>query len=419
MRRRIVTLAIAATVVAVVLFGVPLAVLLAHTGWEDERTEVGRVAISAALSISDELKGAAAPRLPAAPAETRLAVYFPSGELRGGEGPRFADEAVAEAFDGETELDDTGSAFVAAVPIVDDGALLGVVRAEKPRYAAHLHTALLCSIILGLALVSVGVAWLLARRMARRLARPLEDLSGAAKVLGEGDFTVRAPMSGVPEIDSLGQSLGSAARRIGDTLDRERAFSAHASHQLRTPLAGLRLQLEAALESPADPRPAVRTAIEAADRLERTVDDLLVLARDTTATQVADLDALLAELESTWGEPLAARGRAIRISADEAPRPQASAAAVRQVLNVLVDNAYTHGRGTVRVTARDAGGVLAVDVSDEGEGVAPGQQLFTRKSGGHGIGLPLARSLAEADGGRLVHVSGSTFTLLLPVGVRV
>jgi signal transduction histidine kinase len=123
----------------------------------------------------------------------------------------------------------------------------------------------------------------------------------------------------------------------------------------------------------------------------------------------------------TWHGPLAAHSRALRVTGRGAPQPRAAEAALRQILNVLVDNAFTHGKGTVSVTARDAGDALAVDVTDEGTGIEPGHDPFARRSGagqdGHGIGLPLARSLAEAEGGRLVLGSPAPtcFTLLLPV----
>ncbi|WP_434446732.1 ATP-binding protein [Lentzea sp. E54] len=129
------------------------------------------------------------------------------------------------------------------------------------------------------------------------------------------------------------------------------------------------------------------------------------------------MDALLTELKSAWRGPLAAKGRTMRVASLDAPPPRPSEAALRQTLNVLADNAFVHGEGTVRVVARDAGDALAIDVSDDGPGVAPGLDVFARRAGGHGghgIGLALARTLAEADGGGLVHASGSTFTLLLP-----
>jgi signal transduction histidine kinase len=277
--------------------------------------------------------------------------------------------------------------------------------------------------MLGLAVAALALTWLVARRMAARLAHPLERLSAAARRLGEGDFTVRAGAAGISEIDSVGIALDTTAQRIGAMLDRERSFSANASHQLRTPLTGLRLQLDAALETPdADLRAAIRGGIVEADRLGRTIDDLLMLARDTgSGAETADLDELLTEIEEAWRGLLAARERDLRVVTSDAPAPRASAAAIRQILTVLVDNAVAHGAGTVTVTARDAGGALAVDVADEGIGVDPEQEVFARRpdpDSGHGIGLALARSLAEGEGGRLWLSAPAppTFTLLLPAG---
>jgi signal transduction histidine kinase len=317
---------------------------------------------------------------------------------------------------------EAGGDLVFATPVTDNGVLVGVVRAATPRTEFYLRTGLTWLAMLGLAVAALALTWLVARRMAARLAQPLEQLSAAARRLGEGDFTVRASRAGISEIDSVGRALDTTAQRIGAMLDRERSFSANASHQLRTPLTGLRLQLEAALETPdADLHAAIRGGIAEADRLERTIDDLLVLARDTgSGAETADLDELLTEIEEGWRGLLATRGRELRVVTRGAPAPRASAAAIRQILTVLVDNAVTHGAGTVTVTARDAGDALAVDVADEGPGIDPAHEVFARRrdpDSGHGIGLALARSLAEAEGGRLWLSAPAppTFTLLLPI----
>jgi signal transduction histidine kinase len=106
---------------------------------------------------------------------------------------------------------------------------------------------------------------------------------------------------------------------------------------------------------------------------------------------------------------------------DRLPRADAATAAVRQAVDVLIDNAYRHGEGTVGIVARDADAALALDVSDEGPGPQQSDtELFRRRSTaatGTGIGLAMARSLIEAQGGRLVRSrSGDTtvFTVLLP-----
>ena len=134
------------------------------------------------------------------------------------------------------------------------------------------------------------------------------------------------------------------------------------------------------------------------------------------------LDTLLGELSPEWGARLALHGRDLDVRVEDgAPDARASSAAVRQVLGVLVDNATTHGRGTVAVTVRETAGAVAVDVSDEGPGVHdPEGVLFSRQADrrdGHGIGLALARRLVEAEQGRLTLTSASppVFTMLLPV----
>ena len=132
------------------------------------------------------------------------------------------------------------------------------------------------------------------------------------------------------------------------------------------------------------------------------------------------MPALLDELRRDHHGALADAGRRLTVvPAADLPPAAASAPANRQVLGVLLDNALRHGRGTVTVAARDAAQALALDIADEGRIDAP-DELFVRRSAaasGHGIGLALARSLTEAEGGRLVLSSRSptTFTLLLPL----
>jgi signal transduction histidine kinase len=186
----------------------------------------------------------------------------------------------------------------------------------------------------------------------------------------------------------------------------------------------MRLRLEAALEGrDSDLRPAIAASLADADRLQVIIDELLTLARDRQATQAGpvDLAALVDELAPEWRQRLSPQGRDLVITVQlDAPAAVASTAAIRQVLAVLVDNATTHGAGTVRVTIREASGAVAIDVADDGPGVTePTSVLFARRADqqdGHGIGLALARRLAEAEQGRLdlTQSSPTVFTLLLP-----
>jgi signal transduction histidine kinase len=317
---------------------------------------------------------------------------------------------------------------MAAVPVTHGEDVIGAVLVTQQRSHVLGEVGLVWGAMAGLAAAAVIVTWLVAREQARRLARPLEDLEESARRLGDGDFSVRTRRGGIEEIDAVGAALDTTAIRLDDLLARERAFSADASHQLRTPLAGMRLRLEAALErTDADPRQAIAASLVDADRLEAIIDELLGLARagQAASTGPVDLDTLLGELAPEWAARLALHGRdlAVRVDSD-APDARASGAAVRQVLGVLVDNATMHGRGTVTVTVREAAGAVAVDVSDEGPGVQdPEGVLFSRQADrrdGHGIGLALARRLVEAEQGRLTltRVSPPVFTLLLPTAAR-
>ncbi|MEU0794111.1 HAMP domain-containing sensor histidine kinase [Amycolatopsis sp. NPDC005961] len=421
MRRRIILLAVAAALLATTLFGAPLAVGVASYFAQDERTELERAADAAALSVADDvLMHTSLPQFPGSEDGT-TGLYTSGGVLLTGNGPATGDAIVDQARGGEVATGDVGSDLVVAVPILHDSQLQGIVRASTPQTEWYQKVAVSWLAMAGLAIAALAFTWLLAARLAARVAGPLEQLSTAAARLGGGDFTVRAPVSGIGEIDQLAQALDQAAVRIGDALDRQRALAADASHQLRTPLAGLRLQLESALDPPGQDLPAaVEAALTTMDRLETTIDDLVSLANQPpTDRGVIQPDGLLRDVVAGWLGLLAGQGRRLRIDRQATGQPKAAEAAVRQILGVLLDNAVIHGRGTVTIRTRDTGDAFAIDVADEGHDVTDAPHVFTRGhsgAGGSGIGLALARDLAEAEGGRLQLASPAptTFTLLLP-----
>lgn len=424
MRRRLVRLTVAAAVLAVGLFALPLAVAVERYTEANELRDLERVAEATARAVAGDVFDDKVPdELPDEADDVDLALYDDLGALLLGAGPPAGDERVLRATNGQVSDGHEGDALVVAVPVTHDGDVIGVVRAATPQSTVNRVVWLAWLAMAVLAGAAVGAVYIVARRQARAIARPLEDLTDAARRLGDGDFSVRAAPAAIPEIDSVGESLNSTAKRLGDLVQRERSFSADASHQLRTPLAGLRLQLEAALDKTGgDLTGALTSAIAAADRLEQTVDGLLELARDARRDRVlTDVQKLLDEVERDWAGRPATAHRPLQVEIDPgAPRCVASGTAVRQVLAVLLDNAAMHGGGAVTVTVRDSSGALAIDVSDEGPGVSvPEGDLFVRRAdtaAGHGIGLALARSLAEAEGGRLRLTTAhpATFTLLLP-----
>ena len=152
-----------------------------------------------------------------------------------------------------------------------------------------------------------------------------------------------------------------------------------------------------------------------------TVEDLLRLARDAEVERSPlDVAALLREAEDQWHGHLAARGRPLRVVIeDELPAPVVAEPAVRQILDVLISNAQRHGSGLVTVTARSSlPGAVVIHVGDEGTESLDARHIFQRRTGGsHGVGLALARALAEAEGARLVLARpgpGPIFALVIP-----
>jgi signal transduction histidine kinase len=271
---------------------------------------------------------------------------------------------------------------------------------------------------LGSLAAALGLGWWLARRF----ARPLEALAAASRRLGRGDFGVRAGRYSLPEIDAVAAALDRSAERLGMLVARERAFSANVSHQLRTPVTALRLRLEELLQSPeAATRAEAGAGLAQADRLERTIEDLLVLARHGRAGEVESLDlaAVLRDRARAWAPAFRRRHRSLQVSSPSRAEVQSVRGAVEQALDVLLENALEHGGGTVSASVRLGDGHAVLAVSDTGPGIAPGAEsgLFERESGG--LGLRLARALVEAADGRLRLAEGRppTFEIVLPVAL--
>ena len=409
MRKKIVALSLVIASLAIGAFGVPLAVGLSQLAVAEATAELRRLADLSARTVLPLLHDDVLPRsAPGADSDTAVGIYDEDGIRITGSGPENGGPPVERALDGRPVQEDDGTTLVAVVPVLDEDGIYGAARAVRPLATVYQRLMPAWLGMLGLAALVLLAVWLVARRSAGRLARPLEDLAARAVRLGDGDFSVRTRPVGVPEIDAVDEALAGTAARLDALLTRERAFSVEASHQLRTPLSGLRMRLEAALEHPDDdPRGVLTDGLASADRLERTIDELLLLAGEAERTrgEQVDLQALVQEIGAEWTPRLAAQDRVLECRVTHPlPSPRLSTAAARQILTVLLDNAEAHGAGTVRIEVRESTDAVAVDVSDEGAGPDPASGPFDRRPGpgGHGIGLGLARRIAEAEGGRLV-----------------
>ena len=420
-RRQITLLATLASILAVTLFAVPLAVVVARYLLSDERVEVQRSAATAAAAVSGDLSRALPSSLPGREAGKQISVYDEHGTRIRGAGPAHAGTLVARALTGVAGTGSVDGRIAAANPVSDGDSVTGAVLATTTHAQVNQRIALAWTVMLGLALLAIAATALLARRYSGRLASPVEQLARAAHQIGAGDFTARTTKTGIGELDTLSTAMNLSAQRLDTMMRRERAFSADASHQLRTPLTGMRLELEAALDdATSDPRVAIAGALCTADRLEQTITALLALARDTPSPTATPAVELLDDLQRRWNGPLAQLNRPLRVVALPGfpPLAMTSPIATAQILDVLVDNARQHGRGAVTVTLRDASPAIAIDVADEGPPVLVDPKIMFGRSAdadGHGIGLALARALAEAEGGRLIFSRSHppTFTLLL------
>ena len=273
-----------------------------------------------------------------------------------------------------------------------------------------------------MALVAVGAGVVVAILQARALAEPMSQLAERAERLGAGESRFQPLNSGIAELDRVSQVLDRSAHALTRSLASERDFAADASHQLRTPLTALLMRLEEI--SMTDDLDVVgeeaNIAIAQVERLTRVVDDLLARTRggDRTRSSVS-LDSVIASLQREWQPAFEQARRSVRVRGERGLVVQATPVALSQVLSTLLENSLAHGRGTVDVHARRSGPSVVVEVTDQGEGVpasiAP--HIFERSvsSGGTGLGLALARDLAESNGGRLelVQAQPAIFALFL------
>ncbi|MCW2885301.1 MAG: hypothetical protein QOE54_6783 [Streptosporangiaceae bacterium] len=354
-------------------------------------------------------------------------------------GPAFGNTAglVAAALRGRTNALMSGrdETVVVAVPVYGHSGIAGAVVFGRPREAldrrVHGQWALL-GLVTGGALV---VALVLAVALARWVGRPLRELERAAEELGGGELGTRAPEDRGPgEVRQLAGRFNVMAARLENLIYDHRVVLADVAHQLRTPLAALRLRLEL-LTDEAEPQTAtdLEGALDELARLSRLVDGLLAVARaeNTTGPPLpVPLGEMLTERAEAW-RPVAAERR-VELTADVLqgdPVAMAGAGHIEQVIDNLVDNALAAvpEGGSVRITAREAGDRVRITVADDGPGMPETgrEQAFRRfetgRASGTGLGLAIVHRLITADGGDVsldeTPGGGLTVVLVLPAAV--
>lgn len=304
----------------------------------------------------------------------------------------------------------------------DGGPLTVTLVAPSSVRSDDVGTLWLIVALAGLGAVLAAAA--LALLQARRLAAPLEDLARRVERVGQPGYDGAAVARDLPEIDQVQRALNDADHRITGLVDRERQFTANASHQMRTPLTGLRMRLEElqALATTPEASREADAAITQVDRLVTTIEHLEVMGRhrDDQPPPI-DIGSLVAEHVSAggWAGQYARAGRPLQLEVPVDAEATVAPETVRQILDVLLDNALRHGAGGTDVRVTDGDGWVRLSVGDAGArpSASAAQEIFRRGVGrGTGIGLAVARDLALHAGGDL-RLDGSpttTFEAIFP-----
>ncbi len=318
------------------------------------------------------------------------------------------------------------SALFVAVPVSSGGTMLGAVRLS-------FTTAELDRRIRSIAwrLMLVGASTLVAATglaviMARSLQRPIVALRQTAQAFGQGNLRTRAPTkSGAPEVRALGVDFNTMAGRIEELITAQDAFVADASHQLRSPLTAARLRVEALAYAPPDRlAEEVDSAVDELSRLSRIIDGLLELARPDrpeSAAGLVDLQVTIADRVDAWSALADEREIRLVCESSEPLLAEVKADRLAQILDNLFANALdaSAAGASIRVSTKIVDGERTIRVDDEGRGMTDEQRrhAFDRlwradnrrtELSGSGLGLPIARKLARADGGDLVLSASSS-----------
>jgi signal transduction histidine kinase len=262
----------------------------------------------------------------------------------------------------------------------------------------------------------------------RRLTRRLEALKGGVEQFGAGDLGHRIPADGRDEVAAVALSFNRAAQRIEDLVRANRALLANASHELRSPLARLKMAVAMMEDASAEQRAALRSEIDHDIReLDGLVEEVLLASRldAQVALRMEPVDLLGLLVEEAARVGASAEGQPVVIDADER--------LLRRALRNLLENARRYGGDEVDATVRTAqAGHVEVQVCDRGPGVpqAYREQVFepffrlpghAERAGGVGLGLSLVRQIAERHGGHVRCLArgggGSSFVVTLPCGV--
>ncbi|MEU8398986.1 HAMP domain-containing sensor histidine kinase [Nonomuraea sp. NPDC048892] len=312
-------------------------------------------------------------------------------------------------------------------PDTDSGVVYAGIR-EPDLLATHRLDYL---VVAGIGLITAVVAWM-AWMLVGRTLRPVEAIRARISEITVSDLSLRVPVPpGRDELTQLATTVNHTLGQLESAVEEQRRFASTTSHELRTPITGLRMQLEESLHYPddVDAHETIRTALATTGRLEAIVNDLLQLARlraaDPVPPEEIDLGELVAAEVNAQHRRLPAK-----VHAPAGLRIRGSRMQLIRVMDNLLTNAQRHAESSVEITVAPVDDGVAVTVADDGPGIPPAhrERVFERfvrlddgrrrDPGGSGLGLAISRDIARAHHGTLRVADsqrGATFVLWLPL----
>ena len=370
----------------------------------------------------------------------------PSGSPPRGDALPLSGPARARAVRGESTLETVAGPGaeplrVFTMPIVRDGRVADIVQVGTSVRRAEAVLDRYLQTLLVLIPLGVGLAALGGAVIARIALRPVDEMTRTARRITAEDLSRRVERPGTgDEMERLALTLNGMLARLEAAFTQTRRFAADAAHELRTPLAALRGGIEVALRAertPEEYRRVLASSLEEVERLIRLAEDLLLLSRSSAGPDVTrapvDLEPLLLDVFDVGARLGQGAGVSVRTDAMASATVRGDATALRRALLNLIENAikYTPPGGKVELGLTTGDGLAVITVSDTGIGLDPADadRIFepfvrldaarARDTGGAGLGLAIARSIAVAHGGTLTVESrpgaGSRFVLRLPL----
>lgn len=446
MARRITLTVIALVVVLLGIVAVPLGL---HVASEDRKdftqqtaAEATTVATIAEEHLDDQVVGVPLAQVIAGVRRRgdQVAVYRPSGLPMAGSSPvvGVSPDMINSALGGSTSYSSpVPDRLLVVTPVVRDEspATIGAVALSRSTEPLDHRIRALWTWLTLVSMAGLLAAALTATALARWVGSPLSGLESAAKRLGAGEFAVRSPAEAGPsEVRRLAGTFNMMAGRLDALVSGHRAMMADVSHQLRTPLAALRLRLDnLALAAPPPLADELAGAQGEVARLSRMVDGLLAVARAENVTSPpvpVPVDAVIKDRVAAWLPAAEEKSITLEALADEPLTARLGEGHLEQILDNLVANALEAvlASGHIEVGGSQAGSLVRIAVVDNGPGMSPAERrstlhrYVTATPGGTGLGLAIVHRLVTSAGGTIdlsdTPGGGLTVTLDLPSAPR-